>query len=267
MGDKCCCITSWQQTKKVDKLKFIILLFILLLGEKASAQSDVENMKKYSYHTVGVLGNKAEIGGTGFFLKKGAKFYFVSAWHCFSFKNHISKNYENPKAPLIKDIIVYRNLKDIGTNDYLRIQLSDSITSKPKYLSIYQKNKLLDISAIEIEWSSTYKFDFYEFKDDFNSTQANITDKVFYYGYPIINGKQNDLSEYYNGTITDINKELDEYTIKITGYTGCSGSPLFIEKDNKPILIGVIFYALKDYTGKASYCKSIDIKYLINNLK
>lgn len=247
------------------KLKLTLLILVVIF-KNLNAQLDRKYMDKYSYHIVGVIGNKAEIGGTGFFLKKGLKYYFVSAWHCFSFKNHITKSSENPKASLIKDIIIYRNLSDIRTDDYLRITIKDSINSTPKYISIFQEDNLLDISAIEIEWLSSYKFDFYEFKDDSYLTQVTIGDNAFYYGYPIINGKQSDLSKYYQGAITELNKVQDEYTIKITGYTGCSGSPLFIEKDGIQILKGVLFYALKNAEGKANYCKAIDIKHLINNI-
>ena len=56
-------------------------------------------------------------------------------------------------------------------------------------------------------------------------------------------------------------------TIEITGNEGCSGAPLFKIENNKFTFAAMIFYALKDNSGKASLCKAIDIKWLQDWLK
>lgn len=227
-------------------------------------QTDNQRLKNLSYHVVGVIGNNPQVGGTGFFIKKGQSYYLVSAWHSFSFKNHLTRVSQNEKSQLIKEIIVYRNLEDIRTNKYSRVELMDSTTQQPTYLSVYQNEKLLDISAVPVKRQPSFEFDYYDVDNERTNVEAKIGDYAFYYGFPIKNGKQSDAVEYFEGKISETN--INELTVDIVGYTGCSGAPLFFRKGHGQYLWGVMFYALKDNTGRGEKCKAVDLKSLIELL-
>ncbi len=164
-------------------------------------QTENHGAKNLSYHVVGVIGNVPEVGGTGFFIKKGQSYYLVSAWHSFSFKNHLTGLSENKKSQLIKEIIVYRNLEDIRTHNYSRVQLIDSVAQHPTYLSVYQNEKIIDISAIPVNRKAPFEFDYYDLDNERKDVEPKVDDNVFYYGFPIENGKQSNTVELFEGNI------------------------------------------------------------------
>jgi len=251
------------------KLMSSIILFLLTFTcilRYTDGQTNNESFRKYSYHVVGVIGNKAEVGGTGFFVKKDSNYYFISAWHSFSFKDPITKTFTNEKAHLIQDIIVYRKLSDIAIDNYERVKLFDNKNGVPTFSSINYEGVLLDISAIKINRENIFKFDFYNIDINKDNIEELTGDSVFYFGFPIRNARQVDSSEYFKGTIIGTDDKKKEFTIDIVGYIGCSGAPLFIDRRKKNNLIGVLFYALKDNTGKANVCKAVDIKILLKTL-
>ncbi|HMJ67382.1 MAG TPA: hypothetical protein VK508_00725 [Cyclobacteriaceae bacterium] len=191
-----------------------------------SAQTQNYEKINLSYHVVGIIGNSPQVGGTGFFIKKGQFYYLVSSWHSFSFKNHITGASENKSSHLIKEVIVYRNLEDIKTNNYSRVQLIDSTMQHPTYLSVHQNGKLLDISAIRVKRHPPFEFDYYDLNNEGPKVETKIGADTFYYGFPIMNGKQSDAAEHFEGKISEI--DLNELTMDIVGYMGCSGAPLFV---------------------------------------
>ena len=229
-------------------------------------QTDKEGLRNLSYHVVGVVGNKEQVGGTGFFIRKGTAFYLVSAWHSFSFKNHLTQRSDNEEFQLIKEIVVYRNLADIKTNNYSRIELVNQTTGQPTYLSIYQNDTLLDISAIQVKRQGAFEFDYYDLANADPKAKVSVNDDVFYYGFPIKNGRQSDAAEYFDGKISEIDSKGNELTADIVGYTGCSGAPLFFSVGQSKHLWGVLFYALKDNTGRAERCKAVDLNSLLDRL-
>ena len=243
-----------------------LTITLILMTNNLQGQNEKDRLKNLSYHVVGVIGNKEQVGGTGFFIKKGTAFYLVSAWHSFSFKNHLTQNSNIENSQLITEIVVYRNLVDIKTNKYSRIDLIDSTTKQPTYLSIYQSDKLLDISAIQINRHDSFNFDYYDVDSANTKVKASIKDDAFYYGFPIKNGRQNDVVEYFEGKISEMDLEGREVTIDIVGYTGCSGAPLFVRVGQRKYLWGVLFYALKDSMGIAERCKAVDLTSLIERL-
>lgn len=252
----------------MQRIPFIISLtiFLILLTKNLQGQMVKDELKNLSYHVVGIIGNKEQVGGTGFFIKKGTAFYLVSAWHSFSFKNYQTQKSNIENSHLIKEIVVYRNLVNIKTNKYSRIDLIDSTTKQPTYLSIYQSDKLLDISAIQVNRQDSFDFDYYDVDIANTKVTASINDDAFYFGFPIKNGRQSDEVEYFEGKISGISLENKDLTADITGYTGCSGAPLFVRVGQSIYLWGVLFYALKDSTGKAERCKAVDLNPLIERL-
>jgi hypothetical protein len=236
------------------------------MTNKVQGQTDKEGLRNISYHVVGVVGNKEKFGGTGFFIKKGTAFYLVSTWHSFSFKNHLNQKSNNEDFQLIKEIVVYRNLADIETNKYSRIELINRTTGQPTYFSIYQNDALLDISAILVKREGEFDFDYYDLENADQKHKISVNDDVFYYGFPIKNGRQSDAAEYFDGKISEIDSKRNELTADIVGYTGCSGAPLFFRVGQSTYLWGVLFYALKDNTGKAMRCKAVNLNLLIDRL-
>jgi hypothetical protein len=59
---------------------------------------------------------------------------------------------------------------------------------------------------------------------------------------------------------------INEMTMDLVGFTGCSGAPLFVREGRSEHLWGVLFYALKDTTGKGEKCKAVDLRSLIDIL-
>jgi|GEM_PF-6641754 len=243
-----------------------VLIILTLITTVLRGQTNNQVLKNLSYHVVGVIGNKEQIGGTGFFIKKGTAFYLVSAWHSFSFKDHLTQKSTNDNTQSIKEIIVYRNLADIRTDNYSRINLINSVTQQPTYLSIYQDDSLLDISAIQVNRQSPFEFDYYEVDNIDKEVKAKINGEVFYYGFPIRNGRQSDNAEYFEGKTSGANLERKELVVDIVGQTGCSGAPLFFKSGQREYLWGVLFYALKDNTGRAERCKAVNLNSLIERL-
>src|SRR5258706_9046699 len=234
-----------------------IPFFIFIYLNSCYSQNSGYLYKKYSYHTTSMIDNKPILAGTGFFLKYKSKFYLVSAWHSFSFKNHISKTFENPDAANINNIVIYKTIKDIRPGKYLRLEVN-SRKKLPSYLEKRLNDTLFDISAIEVLRTPSFEFDYIDFKI-VDTNQITIDDSVFYYGFPIINGKQQDTTHFFSGNVTQIDNHRNEYIINIGGYIGCSGSPVFRVSDNKIALKGLLFYALKDSSGRADTCKAVDI--------
>ena len=105
-----------------------VALALLLPSLSGKAQSEDTLLQKYSYHVIGFISEKPAVGGTAFFVEYKSKFYLVSAWHCLSFKNIFTEDYDNSQQRDINTIIVYRNVSDVQSGKFTFISLLDSVT-------------------------------------------------------------------------------------------------------------------------------------------
>lgn len=248
---------------RLPTLTIISFLFWLAAG---LAQMPDTSLQKYSYHIIGFVGENPGIGGTAFFVKYKSKFYLVSAWHCFSFQDSYTQAYDNPKGKEITTVIVYRAVSEIPSGKFTFISLMDSIDHRPIYSEIRQSDTILDISAIQVERKPPFLFDYIELNDH-GMTPEKAGDSLTYFGFPVINGTQVDISQGFTGAIKETFTKQKEFNIISNAYTGCSGSPLFTAGQWHPRLKGVLFYAFKDISGMAHECRAIDISWLFPLLK
>lgn len=240
-------------------LKSISLLSIILSCLISYSQNWVDhlNFKKLSYHVVGLAENEPKVGGTGFFVKSKEKYFFVSALHCITFKNHLTEEYIDPNNSKINNLLIYRNLTDIRTDNFLRFDTKLIDNKTVDVLTKRINDTLIDIGAIEIQLTTSFKFDYINIEDH-EFKELNNDDTLIYYGFPIINGHQVDTPQIFYGKPLSVSNRRGEFIINIQGYIGCSGSPVFAIKNRQVYLVGILFYALKDEIGKASLCKALN---------
>lgn len=223
--------------------------------------SSQANHSLYSYHIIGMVGNKPTKGGTGFFIRKSSRYYFVTAWHCFTHKHYITKQGENVNDSCVDSFLIYKSMNDMQRGNYIIIP-----SNVINYREIYYNNALMDISAIDFyPPSSSFDFNFMDF-DNYLTPEAEKGSAIFYYGFPIRDRNQVHEPEYFDGVVLNVEKSTKEITIKCEGYVGCSGAPLFVMKNHSPYLLGVLFNALKDAAGKAQILKAVQFSVLYEEL-
>lgn len=159
------------------KASTLLILVFLTISCHPQIQSDA--FKKYSYHITGIAGNKPLVGGTSFFVKYNSKYFLVSAWHCFTFKNHLTETFENPESTGITSIVVYRNLADISPDNFMRITIKSTITNDPTFFKKRLNDTLVDISAIEVYRNLPFEFDYIDV-NDIDTSDIEINDSIIY---------------------------------------------------------------------------------------
>lgn len=216
----------------------------------ATNETDRDELKKYSYLISGdtVLPGSinAHVQGTGFFVKKKKKIFFVCAKHTLSGCNN--DNVKDPRTPEVMNILladrsIAINVKTLKeTANCLPVQLEPDVYAVP-------------INENEIKGSSINFINIEE-----NIPKINIEEEpkkyseIVFYGFP---DKQNGLTtfsamnvmvftnnpmEYQGKWYTDsINYSVAIEGTSVAGTEGFSGSPVFLASEEKSfVFIGIL---------------------------
>lgn len=207
-----------------------------------------------------MLNDSSQIGATGFFIKNNDEYFFITAYHCLTFKDPDSGILLYSKLKPINSLIIYRNIEEFNNGIYLKYMFGpDGIP--PVELTTYKKDgKLLDICKFRYD---RFEFNFNHITIETDSyAKPIINENVYFYGFPINDGIQSDEPELYTGKITQIDTSDNSFIILGKAFVGCSGAPVFLSSNNK--IIGVLNSIIKNTLGFSCLLKATNIDFVLN---
>ncbi len=194
-------------------MKIVAFVWVYLLASSCASQDkniNTDSLKKYSYFANGYYKGAWSGSGSGFFIKKQNRLFFVTNYHVYSGYDAISKHYTPADA---------LSIRVISTTDSLFVTIpvnrDSSIESKINSLN------RADLIVLEIDKElykipSTIKtFDLTQFVN--TSGSKKVPNNIFIYGYPSDRVTYNKSSQFLvplGEAIYEKYKEADSLTYK-----------------------------------------------------
>lgn len=216
------------------------------------AEQDIDSLRRYSYPLMGLVGESVATA-TCFFIRANQKLYLVTAEHVFTSEDEIEK------VQLLSPDTLYLRVMTKQSKEYDFIPID--VTTFKKNINKKHFYEEPDLLFYEIKLDDKYEINSLEGYMIENNLIGTY-DAIFY-GFPFNNQQINDRNDYMtryrkrpsiktlgftglniNGNIKwDIGFDSINYPINVPidfRVVGCSGSPVFLRKDNKIIFGGVV---------------------------
>ena len=169
-----------QLARSMLKILILLLSFKITLGQESNdslRKYGYDSLKKYSYLVSGIINDHSAVIGTGFFIKKNASVYFITAAHVVTGWNALEKkwNKDDPDTFFVK-------LTDKATGEDVLCSIDVSASKKRLVpFSIWDKP---DIFIYKIKKPSSYIINSIEnLIVDSPANYVNEINKVFGYGF------------------------------------------------------------------------------------
>lgn len=240
-----------SKSNRILLLTFALVLLLSCGSVDESSADSVDNatdyssitypFRKYSYPLTLPFENKVGArlaeAGTGFFIIYKGKYFLISAWHVFSAKDPTTLQWMYQPGVVAKKVRV-----DIFDKEYSMGQSYPLITDKNLFIEPRVDTSMYDIAALEVPPQAVISnhYSAIEITDSLLNMPANKTGKIFYCGFPEFGSSKRDLKVFDGNLIQDALNVSKLILSDIYTGPGCSGSPVFMLKENSSIPIGLI---------------------------
>ena len=254
-------------------MKYSILLFLFFVTARLSAQVNpsqnllLDSLKKYSYFVNGYLkGAWSNGSGTGFFIKKDKKIFFVTNYHVYTGYDPITQ--ENQpcdtisirlktvkdslfiKLPSNRDSLIEKKIKGLEIGDLVALRLNKTQIKVCNSIGLFDVTQLLDTSYLNLSPANIFFYGFPSKEVTYSKLSKMLVPlgQISYSKFKKIDSSVYNKISRRNYIITDTSFQINYRKVYClfsnlsTG--GMSGSPIFGEYNIKGIveyrLIGIV---------------------------